>query len=228
MSSYALFPISVANRQFSTDNVQKVLSKLPNRITHLTFLIADWLQLYNKVKNCSDTESLGKVIRDYNERNRELENRHRWLEKILESSTNLLMASHEIVGMEHYFDGLYANTFRNINILHSIDEKFSRDINKAALLFLSKGNMRSNKIAIKLSEQYILEEIALNIRIRVKENLDEEYYLGLYHVPMLRIYANCYSASVQDLLGKAIPHKTDFKFYSIKDLDNCSWEQVII
>jgi|GEM_PF-5599539 len=226
MSTHALFPISVSNRLFSTNNVIDALSKLPSRVTQVTFLITEWLQLYNRANNCHSSSNLGSIIRDYNERNTDFVNRQRWITKFLEAYPDVLKASPKIFGMEHYFDALYANTFRNINILRYVDDQFDRDVSRAARLFISKPNRRTNKVAISLSEQYILEEIALNIRIRVKEMLEEEYYLGSFHLPMLKIYANCYSADVRDLLGGEVQQQLDFKFYSMKNRPKGSWIQI--
>jgi len=228
MNMNVLFPISIANRTFSTENVRQGLANLPPYVSKVTFLVADWLQLYNKVNNCSQTATLGSIIRDYNKRNKDLEYRHKWLEKLLESSHNLTIPSYEIFGMEHYFDAAYANVFRNINILKSVDKRFSRDITNAANLFFSTGNKVKNDVALKLSEQYILEEIALNIRIRVIENIHEEYYFGSYPLPMIKIYTNSYLANAKELTGNDVLTNTPFKFFSIKDLKSYKWEQVII
>ncbi|WP_046006414.1 hypothetical protein [Pseudoalteromonas rubra] len=221
MTVHALFPISVSNRQFSTERVTSALSRLPKRVNQITFLIADWLQLYNRARDRSSFDDIGSVIRDYNDRNNDFVNRQRWISNFLESYPNILSASTKIIGMEHCFDALYANTFRNINILRSVDEEFSRDVSDAAQLFLGNSRKKDNKAAISLSEQYILEEIALNIRLRVKELIDEEYYMGKFHLPMLKVYAGEYSASVQDLLGGEIQHQMQFKFYS---LENSEWK----
>lgn len=226
MNVHALFPISVSNRLFTTSNVTAALSKLPSRVSHVTFLIADWLQLYNRATNCGESMALGDVIRDYKDRNKDLINRQRWIANFLEASPDILSASPKIVGMEQYFDPLYAHTFRNINILRSVDAQFRQDVTDAASLFLGSSSRAANSVSLNLSEQYILEEIALNIRLRVKEGLEEEYYLGNYHIPMLKVYANCYSASVFDLLGGEVQHPTKFLFYSMLNVANGSWVQV--
>ena len=226
MGVHALFPISVSNRLFTTSNVTAALSKLPSRITHVTFLIADWLQLYNRASNCNELTKLGDVIRDYKDRNKDLVNRQQWIANFLEASPEILSASPKIVGMEHYFDSLYAHTFRNINILRSVDSEFRKDVTEAAKLFLGNAPQVTKGVAIDLSEQYILEEIALNIRLRVKEELEEEYYLGTYHLPMLKVYANCYSASVFDLLGGEVQHSMKFQFYAMMNVSHGTWVQV--
>lgn len=228
MGTHALFPISVSNRLFSTDNIKNALKLIPSSTTELTFLIADWLQLYNRANNCSESIGLGEVIRDYRERNTDLINRQRWISNFLESYPGALSATVKIVGMEHYFDAAYANVFRNINILHSVDDRFKSDVREAASLFLRRSNKKNNNIALSLSEQYILEEIALNIRIRVKEMVEAEYYLGKYHLPMLKVYKNCYSASPVDLLGGEIQQELAYKFYSLSDLNATSWVAVNI
>jgi len=226
MSVHALFPISVSNRLFTTANVTIALSRLPANVSQITFLIADWLQLYNRAANCGESMALGDVIRDYKDRNRDLINRQRWISNFLEASPDILSASPKIVGMEQYFDSLYAHTFRNVNILRSIDPNFREDVTEAAKLFISKSTRAASKVSLSLSEQYILEEIALNIRLRVKEGLEEEYYLGNYHSPVLKVYANQYSASVQDLLGGEVQHRMEFSFYSMTSITDAHWTRV--
>lgn len=226
MSVHALFPISVSNRLFTTTNVTVALSRLPTKVSQITFLIADWLQLYNRAANCSESMALGDVIRDYKDRNRDLINRQRWISNFLDASPDILSASPKIVGMEQYFDSLYAHTFRNVNILRSVDSHFRQDVTEAAKLFLTNSSRVANGVSLNLSEQYILEEIALNIRLRVKEGLEEEYYLGNYHVPMLKVYANSYSASVQDLLGGEVQHRMAFSFYSMANVTDAQWTRV--
>ncbi len=226
MPTSALFPISVSNRLFSTANIKRALGLMPTTITDVTFLIADWLQLYNRAINCNETLGLGEVIRDYRERNNDLMNRQRWISNFLDSYPDVLDAKIKIVGMEHYFDASYANVFRNINILYSVDEHFKNDIRSAANVYLCKRKNLGKTIALSLSEQYILEEIALNIRIRVKEMIEEEYYLGKYHFPMLKVYKNCYSATPEDLLGGEISHGMSYKFFSLSDPNAESWISV--
>lgn len=225
MGTHALLPISVSNRIFSSDNIRNALLKLPDRVTEITFLIADWLQLYNRANNCNESVGLGAVIRDYTERNNDFINRQRWISNFLETYPETMRASVKIVGMDHFFDAAYANTFRNINILNSVDSEFRNDVKDAAQRFLSSSNKKKGKISQSLSEQYILEEIALNIRIRVKELIEEEYYLGKYHLPMLKIYKNCYTASPHDLLGGEILKTLDYKFFSLRSLESKSWTQ---
>lgn len=226
MGTHALFPISVSNRMFSTGNIRNALLKLPDRVTEVTFLIADWLQLYNRANGCNESFGLGAVIRDYSERNKDLINRQRWLTNFLETYPDTIQASVKIVGMDHYFDASYANAFRNVNILNSVDDDFKKDVKEAAQRFLSSSNKKKNKIALSLSEQYILEEIALNVRIRVKEIVEEEYYLGRYHLPMLKVYNNCYSANPHDLLGGEIQKNLDYRFYSLNNPESESWSLV--
>lgn len=227
MGVHALFPISVSNRVFSTENIREALSAMPDRVTEVTFLIADWLQLYNRASNCNESVGLGAIIRDYSDRNKDLVNRQRWIAKFLDTYPDTISASVKVVGMDHYFDGAYANTFRNVNILFSVDMGFRNDVISAAQRFLENSNRkRKSHLAASLSEQYILEEIALNIRIRVKELVEEEYYLGDYHKPMLKVYRNCYSANPLDLLGGEVQQERNYRFFSLGGDSKRNWMEV--
>jgi hypothetical protein len=221
-----LFPISVGNRSFSTKNIKVALEKMPSDISDITFLIADWLQLYNRVRDSSGAEKLGSIIRDYQTRNEGFINRQNWLANFLGEYPEILSAKHRIVGMESCFDALYAHTFRNVSLLYLTDSHFASDVHSSAASHFRANKKLSSSIAVKLSEQYILEEIALNIRLRVHDNIQEEYYMGGFHEPLVKLYESCYSASAWELYGGAKDKECNFMFFNfIPDLSS-QWEVV--
>ena len=166
------------------------------------------------------------IIRDYNKRNKDKENRYKWVSNLLASHKDALKAHYEISVMEDYFDIAYANTLRNVNILMSTDSGFRRDIRNAAELFILKKHEQPSEILVSLSEKYILEEIAVNIRIRIKETMEEEYYLGKYHTPILKLYGNLYSANASDLFGCEALRVSDYKFYELDTTKSGTWSEV--
>ncbi len=64
----ALIPISVDNPGFSTSLMVSALSALNEKYDELVFLIADDLQLYNKVTNVKSGADLSAVLKTFKEK----------------------------------------------------------------------------------------------------------------------------------------------------------------
>lgn len=213
-----LFPISVSNKRFSFERVRSALRPLlADGYEELIFLIADKLYLYNKCRRVVSGQDLGITLRDFTGRNRELETRKAWvrnLEKSFkrEGENNLWT----IVSSDDVSDERYAHVHRRLLIAFATIGIFREEIKSTTRSFLSdRFGSELKEEWLRLSEYYLLEELALNVRVRVWGNIHDEFYLGDYHAPLVRMYAGHYGFSVADLTDMDV-RGSDFRFHRLE------------
>jgi hypothetical protein len=127
-----------------------------------------------------------------------------------------------------YMDADFWRVYQRIVTLHCWSRKMREDIGRSAAQHVTKqGQVRASTVSRRLSEAYILEELALSIRVRVFDRIGSEFYLGEYPRPLLRLYDASYGIDVNALAGR----KTDgveFDFFTWqRDADNQGkWRKV--
>jgi hypothetical protein len=154
------------------------------------------------------------VLADFTERNRYLEERKKWLQKVLrDAKVDFAETKCRFLGFADVTDHRFFDIYRNVILAFHTVELFRRDVEQAAERYCAKRPVRHSPMQeVRLSEAYILEEIAVNVRVRLLEGIQDEYYPFGYPKPMLRVYTEDYGFSAFDLAGSKFCH-TDFTFF---------------
>ncbi len=211
----ALIPISVGNQRFSTDYMLRIITPILNKYQNIYFLVADKLHIYNKVRKGITNNSISFILNDYRNRNRDYELKEIWINRIL-GTFNKRDRSYKIFGIDDVTRENYFEIYRNIQILFNTHEQFRTDVINSANKYLSNKNIQNSKLDSDLSVLYILEEIAINIKLRVASRIYSEYYSESYHPPLINLYKNKYECSISDIVGEKI-NSLNFKFYNYND-----------
>ncbi|MGZ5527310.1 MAG: hypothetical protein ACXWJB_01430 [Limisphaerales bacterium] len=214
----ALFPISVDNPGFTTSVVVAALNAIAEPYDEVLFLVADELQLYNKASSdLKSGQDLSQIISTFQRKNRYFEQRKKWLERIKSDVSGPLQhAKWTFYNVSDFTDQRFYHIFRNILLAFNTIPDFRNDVEETARNYCMRARGDVSDIDLGLSTAYILEEIALNVRIRVLEQVKDEYYLFKYPKPFLNLYANKYGIDVYTLAG--IPNYTgEFPFLAYAD-----------
>lgn len=199
----ALFPISVDNRKFTTAVATAALRPIVMEYEEIVFLIADRLQLYNRACRVATGEALASVISDFEAKSAYYDQRARWIRKIRgQFWEHGVRGKWRIVGLDDLTDTGFYRIYRNLLIaLHTV-RKFREDVEKTAFNhWRRKTSIEARDVEQRLSEAYIIEEIAVNLRLRVHEGIESEYYVGEYLEPLTRLYGGAYGIDVFTLAG---------------------------
>lgn len=222
----ALFPISLNNQRFSTENVVVAYNSISSEYDNITFVIADQLQLYNKALRVNKEYSVSNVLYDFRKKTNYFEERKIWLERLRIKVNNSNLRTWEIISIDDIVEDATTFTiFRNILVAYYSDEIFSNDIKHFANNFAIKKNTNySFDKVLQLSIGYLLEEIALSIKLKVVNKIFDEFYLGDYAYPILKLFNGEYDFTVFDIADLEKPKNfKNFKFYSLNS-ENKKWD----
>jgi hypothetical protein len=205
IASRCLIPISVDSREFRTANFLPALKSLPKAYETYLFFVADGLQLYNRASRVlSGEHPLPVIMREFNtSRSSYVVEKERWLSRLRKRLHEFPVSqtgNWEVVGIGHVEDMHLVRIWRNVLLLAACDLEFRQDVRETARLHAEKAKTETAESRrIDLSVLYVLEEIALSIRLRVLDQIQDEYYLGFIPPPMLKVYMNEYQANVFQL-----------------------------
>ena len=215
----ALFPISVSNQRYSTEGVALALKSLAMKYDRVVFIIADSLQVYNKGLLATKGLPLNEIVSRFNQESEYLSQRKRWIANL--EKNNLLgglVGEWEILSTDELSDRKCFGLYRNILLLFNIDEKFRYDILKEARNFAARFKPDYPlKEKIRLSTAYLLEEIALSIRLHVLDGIQDEYYLGELSGVIYKLYSGSYSLNVFEISDSS-EQRLELDFYTGKDI----------
>lgn len=223
--SKAVFPISINNTLLNTTNVLKALSSINIEYEEVFFMFFDQLQLYNKAIKVSSAYSFNGLITEFNQHQEFFQERRKWIENIKNKLNGQVgNTKWNILNISKIADEKCFTIFRNVLIAFHTIQDFRMDVERAALEYWERKDWDVSEIKLRLSESYILEEIALSIRLRVIEKIEDEYYTGKYLVPLLKIYNSSYGI---DVFSLADVEKFDiqFRFFEkIKTQSGLEWK----
>lgn len=215
MARKALFPVSPSNSRFSTKVSLAALGGIVEQYEELLFIFADQLQLYNKACEVSPENSLLNVIEQFALRRESyLDERKKWLQSIrTQCERTHRIGKWMTYGVRDLTDESFFGIYRRVLIAFHTVADFRRDVTRAAEEHCNRNYAPGSiEMEIRLSEAYILEEIALSVRIHVLEDVCAEYYIGQHLIPMLNVYAGVYGIDVFTLAG--VSKRNDpFRFY---------------
>jgi len=219
----ALVPISVDNRSFRTSVLVAALKPILRECDEVVFLIADRLQVYNKVRRLAQG-GIGAVLEHFDSVSKaHYEQRCKWLERVrsILESDGYKCEHWRVLGVQDVTDGAFYAIFRNVFLATQAVDALAQDIRDA--LGRRVGAAGAVSRDARLCEAYLIEEIAVNIRLRVYEGIESEFYFGDTLAPLLGLYEGAYGVDVFLLAGKSkLPLEFSF-FRPVTTNDRVSW-----
>lgn len=177
-------------------------------------MVFDGLAAYNRARARDATRGVvGVSSFDFGADSRDGGSRKRWFQRLSKSMAGLLPEQVTILSYEDINGLELLAVWRRVLVCFETDIKFRKDVEEAADLHFKRGGISPSELDLRLSRLYILEEIAANVQIRVGSALQDEYYLGTFHEPLLRLYSGWYNFCIDDLAGVKTSI-TDFRFFS--------------
>jgi hypothetical protein len=225
----ALFPISLDSKSFRTSAVVPALKPICEDYKEVLFLVADSLQVYNKACLVGVFENLGSVLQEFEKlRNGYLAQRSKWLARLQKMADPAGTVKWRVVSFYDFMDKEFCAVYRRVLLAFHTLDPLRRDIEETASEHRKKRHSFGKpEMEQRLSEAYVLEEIALNIRVRVLESVESEFYVGEYLPPLLSLYKGSYDIDVFTIAGVPI-RETQFRFFSlVEKTDRSSWELLL-
>lgn len=221
----AFFPISVGSRRFSTDAAKAGLLPLLGCYSDIVFVIFESLHLYNRASGVKNTDQLNEMFRTHADDTHISTERRAWIESIAGKLRSHNTSEWVVFRDADLRDAIFSRLFRNILVSYesvaAFREDVCQDIDDRLLKESASGHSLNKRELIKL---YILEEIALNLRVRVFNELHDEYYLGdSYFKSLLGIYNGAYGISIEDLCGKSVAQQ--FRFFTPASTSGDYWHE---
>ncbi len=128
------------------------------------------------------------------------------------------------MGVEDLLDKRTYFSLRSVWLLYRVDSKFAEDINIIADKFvLKRGWNTTGKLAMEMSIAYLIEEVALNLRIRVGDAIDDEYYLGETLNVLPRLYRGEYIKTPAELIGRRAKSVPEYRFFEWGEKGWAEW-----
>jgi hypothetical protein len=219
----ALFPISLDNPDFRTNTVLPAIRDILRNYSFILFLVANDLQLYNKADEVTSIGLLKTVFADFEKQRKSyFDERYKWLMKVINSlGSEFPLKRYAIRSVADFTDRSFYEIYRKVLITFYMVPEFRIDVERIVGSRIQGSNIESR--AGKLSRAYILEEIALNIRIRLLENITGEFYIGTLPRPLINIHNGSYKIDAWTLAGLS-GKKSEMHFYEL-DHDQ-HWNEV--
>jgi len=130
-----------------------------------------------------------------------------------------------LIGVDDITDFKCFNIFRNVMVAYYGVCGFQDDVNRSAKYYAqSRYPQYPIEIREQLSRGYLLEEIALNVRLHIVDGIDDEYYMGEQLGVLLNLYNSRYGFNACDLAN--VPsHGRKIRFFGFDGNGCASWSE---
>ena len=181
----------------------------------------------NKASGIQTGQQLSEMLSTFDRKNVFFKEKTRWLESLRPSIYSDLHDAPRwtISHISNYTDPQFYKIVRNIKILNETVAPFRSDIVRAAREYCSRVKKDFNETDVRLSQAYILEEIATNLRLRVIGRIYSEFYAFHYLEPLLKLYSGAYGISIFSLCGKS-ELDVEFAFYQFSMQPEAQWTKI--
>jgi hypothetical protein len=210
----AFFPLSPRGKRLTSRTARAMAEALPEGLNHALVLVADELDRYNTAIH----EVLNKGIQEETTSEVSFQDA-----AILIDSLHSRVTVHS-VRMADAEDSLFADALRELVVSYHTNQRFRKDVVSTALSYVARKGWSRNPIIVELSSMYVLEELALNMRIRVEGSIAHEFYFGDTILPLLRLYEGTYGMHPAELLGLPKPD-IEFDFYEWVEEPSPRWKK---
>ncbi|HMF28549.1 MAG TPA: hypothetical protein VKE42_07240, partial [Candidatus Cybelea sp.] len=103
--------------------------------------------------------------------------------------------------------------------------RFQEDVNRSARYYArSRYPQYPLEIREQLSRAYLLEEIALNVRLHIDDGIDDEYYMGEQLGILVNLYHSKYGFNAFDLANVSGDGRK-IRFFGFGGNDCASWSE---
>lgn len=202
----ALLAVSVSNQRYSTVKMKPLLDSLLEEHATTLCVIADRLQSYNVAFKKNVACALASTLD-----NKYLLDKKRWLNRLLGSGST---SSMRIVGIDDLSDGETFQIYRNVTIAYAGNDCFREAVLSQANSYIdSRYNDSERDTVIRFSVGYLLEEIAISLKIHVSLGIPNEYYLGPPAKVVLDLYKGRYGLEPHELVPNGSPLTKEVCFY---------------
>ncbi|WP_459858913.1 hypothetical protein [Dongia sp. agr-C8] len=229
-SRTALFPISLSNQKFSSKIVFPAIELMLGRYQKIVFLVADQLQLFNRAASADASADLSRVMKGFSYDSNTLNERRAWLERLrLRMGERSVGLEWRILGVDEVADRRCYKILRNVIVAYHVLPPFRSDVDIAAWEHVRHSSKTAeNSVHHSLSVSYIIEEIALSLRLRVVGKILDEYYVGSTLPPVLKLYDGKYPIDVYTLSGVK-KREEHYNFFDLTmTMRDFRWDQVEI
>jgi hypothetical protein len=224
-----LIPISVDSKLFRTAAFVPLLEAIPQGYDSVLFFVADFLQLYNKVDQVNGGMQLAEVFNAFRADQNFLAQRRTWIMKIRRTSEfDLARVPWRVIGASEIEDRMFSDIWRAVLMMYECVLPFRDDVDEAAMKWVASHSKTRVELSRRLSKMFLLEEIAMNVRLRVIERVEDEYYAGTTLLPLQKLYRGDYGIRVADIAG-VDTSGIGFRFFSVNVGDvsgSVSWKQL--
>jgi hypothetical protein len=224
-----LVPISVGSDLFRTNIFLQALRPLLSRHSCFIFLVADEIQIYNKISRINSAAEFVKTLNSFRSKNQYIEERQVWIDRVFSGlkQEDYKVPEWSVFGIDNFIDKEFYHVYKSVLLMYESVSAFKYDIIEAARLHVEKyNNIQDHERQVNLAIYYLLEEIAVNIRLRVCEKIFYEYYIGENLLPLIKLYHGLYDLKVEELIGY-FPSSKPFLFYHyINSPDSQQWKLI--
>jgi len=149
----------------------------------------------------ADGLSLSRIIREFTTNQHYREQRSKWVQRMTSQMQSSGHSHWTLIGIDDITDPKCFNIFRNVMLAYYSIPCFRNDVDRSARWHAqqARNSHYSADRREQLSRGYILEEIALSIRIHVINEIDDEYYMRQQSPPIVNLYHGRYEFSAFDL-----------------------------
>jgi hypothetical protein len=168
------------------------LEQIKDAYDQFVFIIADRLQMNNEMYNREKSQR--QIYRYWaKEPTEAYTQRSNWITRV-NKKLKINRNRYEILSMDDIADKETFLILKKVYLLYSLDDKFRSTItNEARMTVARRSGCLNYDIALEMSRVYLLEEIALNIRVRAKLYLMDEYYLGPQQAILPQLFSGKFS-----------------------------------
>lgn len=213
-----LVPVSVSNDVYSTENVVSVINKYIGHSDYIEILIADRIQMYNRVVKEVSRRKGGVDIDRVEDGVRKTSDERKAWSSVVVGRFDVKKDRIRVRDVNSYVDANFLDIFRRVLILYEVDNIFRKDVEDYARVFVSRREYPTRELsylAERMSVRYILEEAAISVRVRCLEGFFVEAYIGAFARPILNIYRDEYQFGLSELSGLREIDPGRFEFHDI-------------
>ncbi|MEM8842845.1 MAG: hypothetical protein AAGD47_13825 [Pseudomonadota bacterium] len=193
-SGNAMMVISVSNRDFSSDFLERAIPMLLQRHALVRVLIADELMIYNRFDTSLAPERAAASLAQHRH------DRHRQLARIIEPLPDAQRV--EVASYEDFCDAGYARILRRLLLLAHSDRHVMEKLESIALAYLDTSADDCD-FRMAASIYYLIDETAWTMNLAANYGMSDNYYPGDVGKILRIFYCDSYEYDLFAHLGVA-------------------------
>lgn len=204
----AMMVISVSNRAFSSDFMERAIPMLLRRHALVRVLIADELMIYNRFDTSIEPRHTAQTLAQYRH------DRHRQLARIVEPLPDA--ARVEVASYDDFCDANYARILRRLLLLAHSDDNVMNKLESIARTYLDTSAEHGDA-RMAASVYYLIDETAWTMNLAANYGMSDNFYPGDVGKILRIFYCDSYDYDLFAVLD--IPRHTH-RFWRIDETEN--------